>query len=333
MTIVRAAVVQAAPVAFDVERTLEKAQRLLDESASSGARLVVFPEAFLTCYPRGVTFGATVGWRTPEGRELFRRYWASSIDVPGPVTERLGEMAHEYGVYLVIGVVERDGGTLYCTVLFFDPSGALMGKHRKVMPTAAERLVWGFGDGSTLPVFETEIGRLGAVICWENYMPLLRMAMYQKGIQLYCAPTADARDTWTASMRHIACEGRCFVLSANQFARRRDYPEDYPIEGARDPDAVLCRGGSLIVSPLGEILAGPAFDGETILVADLDLREIIRGKYDFDVVGHYARPDIFRLYVDESPKPAVVFTGGGVPEPEGKVAPRAELADAVRGGS
>ncbi len=314
MTLVRAAVVQAAPVAFDVERTLEKAQRLLDEAASGGARLVVFPEAFVTCYPRGVTFGATIGWRTPEGRELFRRYWESSIDVPGPVTDRLGEMAREHSVYLVIGVVERAGGTLYCTVLFFDPAGELMGKHRKVMPTAAERLVWGYGDGSTLPVFETEIGRLGAVICWENYMPLLRMAMYQKGIQLYCAPTADARDTWIASMRHIACEGRCFVLSANQFARRCDYPDDYPIERVQDPQTVLCRGGSLIVSPLGDVLAGPAFEGEAVLVADLDLGEIVRGKYDFDVVGHYARPDIFRLHVDESPKPVVVFSGeAGMP--------------------
>lgn len=330
MAIVRAAVVQAAPVAFDVERTLEKAQRLLDEAASSGAQLVVFPEAFVTCYPRGVTFGATIGERTREGRELFRRYWESSIDVPGPVTDRLGEMAREHSVYLVIGVIERAGGTLYCTALFFNPAGELMGKHRKVMPTAAERLVWGYGDGSTLPVFETEIGRLGAVICWENYMPLLRMAMYQKGIQLYCAPTADARDTWIASMRHIACEGRCFVLSANQFARRCDYPDDYPIEGVQDSQAVLCRGGSLIVSPLGDVLAGPAFDGETVLVADLDLGEIIRGKYDFDVVGHYARPDIFRLYVDETSKPPVVFTGGASAESALGEAPRTELIEAVQ---
>ena len=204
---VRAAVVQAAPVAFDIEGTLGKARCLLEEAAARGARLVAFPEAFVTCYPRGVTFGATIGERTREGRELFRRYWESSIDVPGPVTDRLGEMARKHSAYLVIGVIERAGGTLSCTVLFFDPAGELMGKHRKVMPTAAERLVWGYGDGSTLPVFETEIGRLGAVICWENYMSLLRMAMYQKGIELYCAPTADARDTWIASMRHIACEG------------------------------------------------------------------------------------------------------------------------------
>lgn len=304
MSTIRAAVVQAAPVAFDLERTLEKTERLL---ASVEADLVVFPEAFLSCYPRGITFGAVVGSRSPEGREYFRRYWASSVDVPGPVTERLGAMARERGVHLVIGVIERDRGTLYCTVLFFNPRGELMGKHRKLMPTAAERLVWGYGDGSTLPVFETPIGRLGAAICWENYMPLLRTALYQKGIELYCAPTADQRDSWIASMQHIACEGRCFVLSANQFARRSDYPDDYPIEGVDDPETVLCRGGSVIVSPLGEILAGPAFEGETILTAELDLDDIVRGKYDFDVVGHYARPDVFQLVVDERPKTPVTF--------------------------
>jgi predicted amidohydrolase len=203
-------------------------------------------------------------------------------------------------------VIERDGGTLYCTALMLAPSGDLLGKHRKLMPTAAERLVWGSGDGSTLPVLDTPVGRLGAVICWENYMPLLRMAMYAKGIQLWCAPTADDRDTWLATMQHIACEGRCFVLSANQFARRRDYPDDYPIDGDPDPDAVLCRGASVIVSPLGEILAGPHTDGETILRAELDLGRITEAKYDFDVVGHYARPDVFHLCVNERATTPVV---------------------------
>jgi predicted amidohydrolase len=307
MTTVRAAVVQAAPIAFDLEKTLDKAERLLSEAAATGAGLVIFPEAFVSCYPRGLTFGASVGSRTPEGREDFRRYWESSVDVPGPAVDRLGEMARENEVYLVVGVIERASGTLYCTVLFFDPGGEFLGKHRKLMPTAAERLVWGFGDGSTMPVFDTEIGKLGAVICWENYMPLLRMAMYQKGIQIYCAPTADARDTWIASMRHVACEGRCFVLSANQFARRSDYPEDYAIEDDDgDPDRVLCRGGSVIISPLGEMLAGPNFEGEAILTADLDLGEIAKGKYDFDVVGHYARPDVFQLSVNERAMAPVV---------------------------
>ena len=204
---------------FDPERTLKKVDSLSTEAARKGARLVLFPEAFVSAYPRGMDFGAVVGSRTDEGREQFHRYWESSIDVPGPAVEALGRTAKKCQIYLVIGVIERHGGTLYCTVLFFAPEGTYLGKHRKVMPTASERLVWGFGDGSTMPVFDTPLGKLGAVICWENYLPLLRTAMYGKGIELYCAPTADPRDSWIASMRHIAVEGRCFVLSCNQFNR------------------------------------------------------------------------------------------------------------------
>ena len=305
MTRVAAAVVQAAPVAFEVEATIAKVERLTSDAAAGGAALVLFPEAFVSCYPRGTTFGATIGARSPEGRAWFRRYWESSVDVPGPVVDRLGAIAREQGVHLVIGVIERDGGTLYCTALFLAPDGTLLGKHRKLMPTAAERLVWGYGDGSTLPVLDTAAGRLGAVICWENYMPLLRMAMYAKDVQIWCAPTADARDTWIATMQHIACEGRCFVLSANQFATRSDYPSDYPLEDSFG-DAVLCRGGSVIVSPLGDVLAGPAFGEETVLHAELDLDRIAEAKYDLDVVGHYARPDVFTLTVDERPRLPVV---------------------------
>ncbi len=313
MTIVRAAVVQAAPIAFDVDATLDKAERLIVGAAASGAQIVVFPEAFISCYPRGLTFGTAVGSRTPEGREDFRRYWKSAIDVPGPAVDRLSSMARGNGVFLVMGVIERDGGTLYCTVLFFGDDGTYLGKHRKLMPTAAERLIWGYGDGSTLPVFDTSIGKLGAVICWENYMPLLRMTMYSKGIQIYCAPTADGRDSWTASMRHVALEGRCFVLSCNQFTRRRDYPADYDAIQGDEPDLILSRGGSMIVSPLGEVLAGPNFEEETILSADLDLDEIARGKFDFDVVGHYARPDVFQLRVNENPAPPVLTSEGSAP--------------------
>jgi nitrilase len=174
-----------------------------------------------------------------------------------------------------------------------------------LLPTAAERLVWGFGDGSTLPVFETPIGRLGAVICWENYMPLLRMAMYSKDVELYCAPTADGRETWIPTVRHIAMEGRCFVLSANQFARRRDYPPDIENVLAGGDDEVIMRGGSCIVGPLGQLLAGPDYESERILYADLDLDDIPRAKFDFDVVGHYARPDVFHLSVNEDPQTAV----------------------------
>lgn len=307
MAMVRAAVVQAASVAFDRDGTLEKLASLTRTAAQEGAELIVFPEAFVSGYPRGLSFGATVGSRSSAGREEYRRYWDSSIDVPGADCDRIGALAARYGVHLVVGVIERATGTLYCSVLFFDPGGELLGKHRKLMPTASERLIWGYGDGSTMPVFETPLGRLGAVICWESYMPLLRMSMYSKGVQLYCAPTADARDTWIASMRHIACEGRCFVLSCNQFARRSDYPDDYGGTLADEPPAaIVCRGGSCIIDPLGQLLAGPDFEAERILTADLDLSDIPRAKYDFDVVGHYSRPDIFRLHVNEEPLSPVV---------------------------
>jgi nitrilase len=307
MAKVRAAVIQDAPPAFDLDRTLEKALGLVADAAGQGAELIVFPEAFVGGYPKGADFVARVGMRAPEGRELFRRYWAGAIEVPGPATAALGAAARQHRAHLVIGAIERAGGTIYCTVLFFGPDGALLGKHRKVMPTAMERLIWGFGDGSTLPVLDTSLGRLGAVICWENYMPLLRTAMYAQGVQLYCAPTVDDRETWLPTMRHIALEGRCFVLSACQFARRADYPADYaPIQGD-DPATVLIRGGSCIVGPLGEVLAGPCFDGPAILTADLDLDAIARGAFDLDVVGHYARPDLFQLRVNTRPAPPVSF--------------------------
>ena len=198
------------------------------------------------------------------------------------------------------------GGTLYCTLLYFGPHGRLLGKHRKLKPTGSERLIWGEGDGSTLAVVETPFGTVGGLICWENYMPLARTAMYGKGVDIYLAPTADQRDTWQATMRHIACEGRCFVLAANQYVTRSMYPEDLDATGelARQPE-VMCRGGSVIVSPLGEVLAGPLWDREGILTADLDLGEVSRSRLDFDVVGHYARPDVFRLEVNEQPTRSV----------------------------
>lgn len=300
-TSVRAAVVQAASVPFDSEASVEKAVGLIGQAAATGARVVVFPEAFIGGYPKGLNYGLVIGARDAAGRDEFRRYLDCAITVPGRETERLGQAASAHGCHVVVGVIERDGGTCYCTVVFFGPDGTLLGKHRKLMPTALERMIWGFGDGSTLTAVDSPYGRIGAVICWENYMPMLRMAMYAKQVALYCAPTADDRDTWLPSMRHIALEGRCFVLTACQVLRKDAFPADVRVSLGDTPDAVLMRGGSAIVSPLGVVLAGPHFGGETILTADLDLRDIGRGKFDFDVVGHYARPDVFQLTVNEAP--------------------------------
>ncbi|KAL1161358.1 hypothetical protein V6Z11_A07G128300 [Gossypium hirsutum] len=287
---VRATVVQASTIFYDTPATLDKAERLLAEAAGYGSQLVVFPEAFIGGYPRGSNFG-----------EEFRKYHAPAIDVPGPEIERLAAMAGKYKVYLVMGVIERDGYTLYCTVVFFDSQGRFLGKHRKIMPTVLERIIWGFGDGSTITVFETPIGKVGAAICWENKMPLLRTAMHAKGIEIY------------SSMTHIALEGGCFVLSANQFCRRKDYPPppEYLFSGTEDelnPDSVICAGGSVIISPSGAILAGPNYDGEALISADLDMGEIARAKFDFDVVGHYSRPEVLSLIVRDHPAKPVTFT-------------------------
>jgi nitrilase len=302
-----AAVVQATPALFDRDATLERVGELTAAAAAEGADLVVFPEAFVPAYPRGLSFGAVVGSRSPAGRDLWARYWDASLDVPGAGVERLGAIAAQHRVELVIGVIERAGtragGTLYCTTLYIGPDGRLQGRHRKLKPTGSERLVWGEGDGSTLTVVDTPWGRLGGLICWEHYMPLARTAIYEQGVDLWVAPTADARDGWQATMRHVAMEGRCFVFSSNQYVRRADYPGDLQSLIETDEEE-MCRGGSVIVSPLGEVLAGPTYGSETILIAQIDTREIARARYDLDPVGHYARPDLFRLHVDRTDRSA-----------------------------
>ncbi|SDG55006.1 carbon-nitrogen hydrolase family protein [Roseospirillum parvum] len=305
MTVHRVAVAQAASIPDDPAATAAKAADLVRRAAGQGVELLVFPEAFIGGYPKGASFGAPVGMRKPEGREAFKDYHKAAVDLDGPEIATLAEACAESGLFVVVGVIERDRGTLYCTALFLDGAKGVVGKHRKLMPTAAERLIWGFGDGSTLPVFDTPLGRVGAVICWENYMPMLRMHMYAQGINIYCAPTADDRDTWLPSMRHVALEGRCFVLTCCQYITRGAYPAGHESALGDDPKTVLMRGGSAIVDPLGQVLAGPDFEGETLLVADIDSEQIARGKYDFDASGHYARPDIFQLTVDTRAKPAV----------------------------
>ncbi len=308
MTSFRAAVIQAAANPADPADSASKAARLIREAAAAGARLAVFPEAFIGGYPKGASFGTPVGMRKPEGREAYARYFAGAVAIDGPEVALVREAAGAADMVVVVGVIERAGSTLYCTALIIDGESGTMATHRKLMPTGAERLIWGFGDGSTLPAVETALGTVGAVICWENYMPMMRMAMFAQGVTLYCAPTADDRDGWAASMRHIALEGRCHVLSSCQFIRRGNYPADHECALGDDPDTVLLRGGSMIVGPLGDVLAGPDYSGETILYAQIDPAEIARARYDFDVAGHYARPDVFRLEVDRRPRPPVAWT-------------------------
>jgi nitrilase len=300
----RAAVIQAGSLCFDTAATMEKLAGLAADAAKAGAKIAVFPEAFIGGYPKGADFGARVGMRSEAGRDWFARYFEAAIEIPGPEMAQLQTLAAELRLALVVGIIERGGATLYCTVAFIDGQGRYLGKRRKLMPTAMERLIWGFGDGSTTSVFEMGGRKVGAAICWENYMPLLRTWLYAQGVELYCAPTVDDRDQWQSAMRHIGYEGRCFVLSACQFSRRADYLADYECEQGNDPATVMIRGGSVIVSPFGEVLAGPLYGKEGILVADLDITAIARGKFDLDVVGHYARPDVFSLTVDTAPKPA-----------------------------
>lgn len=272
----------------------------------AGAQLVVMPEALLGGYPKGEGFGTQLGYRLPEGREAFARYFANAIEVPGVETDALAALSARTGANLVLGVIERSGSTLYCTALYFDPQQGLSGKHRKLMPTGTERLIWGKGDGSTLPVLDTQVGRVGAVICWENMMPLLRTAMYAQGIEVWCAPTVDEREMWQVSMRHIAHEGRCFVVSACQVQAS---PEELGLEIANWPaQRPLIAGGSVIVGPMGDVLAGPLVGRAGLISAQIDTADLVRARYDYDVVGHYARPDVFELTVDQRPRLGVRFT-------------------------
>ena len=287
-------------------KTLEKIMSYEQAIIDSKAELVVMPEALLGGYPKGEIFGAYLGYRLPEGRADFAAYYENAIDVPGPECEELAALSARTGASLVVGCIERTPHALYCSALFFDPESGLAAKHRKLLPTASERLVWGMGDGSTLPVVQTKAGKVGACICWENHMPLLRSYMYAKGVEVYCAPTVDCRDQWQHSMKHIAHEGRCFVVTAVQYLPS---PEALgkTVPHWKD-DEELMRGGSVIVDPMGQVLAGPLYHKEGLVSAEIDLEDIVKAKYDMDVSGHYARPDVFSLHVDTRPKKNVVET-------------------------
>ncbi len=300
---IKVCLIQDSPVFFDKERTLQKLEELTHTHAQQGAQLIVFPESFVPGYPRGFSFGAVVGRRTMEGKELYATYRENSIDVNGPEIKRLEKLAQSEQVYLVIGVTEKNqvNGSLYCSMLYISPRAGMLGVHRKIKPTGTERLIWAEAGGESLVSFQTDIGKLGGLICWENYMPLARMAMYQKGVELYIAPTADAREDWSATMKHIALEGRCFVLGCNQYFTKSMYPESYQ-HLVKNEAEDFCRGGSIIVSPFGEVLAGPLYDESGAVIAEIDLDDVAKSKLDFDVVGHYARPDVFDFSVRDQPE-------------------------------
>ena len=295
--------IQDSPVFFDKTKTLEKVEALTKKYAKEGCQLIVFPESFVPGYPRGFNFGATIGSRTPEGRALYNEYHQHSFDTESDDMKKMEQLAKSQNVYLVIGVTEKDGtsGSLYCSMLYISPTDGLLGVHRKIKPTGTERIIWAEAAGEYLTTYQTKIGKLGGLICWENYMPLARMAMYSKGVEIYIAPTADARKEWTATMVHIALEGRCFVLGCNQYFTKSMVPEKYQKLVVDEPE-VMSAGGSIIVSPLGKIIAGPLFNTSGALIAELDMDEIKESKLDFDVIGHYARNDIFQMNVLNQPE-------------------------------
>ena len=307
MNKISVAVAQVASVFADKAACIAKAANVIAEAGKQGADLILLPEALIPGYPRGFTYGAYIGNRSRAGREDFARYWKASLTVNDDETRALREAAAVAGAYVVIGISERsdagNGGTLFNSLLYLGPSGDILGVHRKLMPTGSERLIWGSGDGSTLTAVATPFGVIGGLICWENYMPLARMAMYAKGVSIYLAPTADPRDSWQATLRHIACEGRCFVLGCNQYFCKSMYPGDLALyDELRDLPGEICRGGSAIVDPFGEYVCPPLYGAEGVLYAELDLNLIHQGHLDFDVVGHYNRPDVFKLSVNEAPQ-------------------------------
>ena len=297
---VTVACVQAEPVVLDREATLDKVAALTAEAAVEGAQLVVFPETFVSVYPSSAWAKALAGWVDPRAKAAFAALARSALEVPGPAADRLGEIAREHGVWLVTGVNELDparNGTVYNALLYHAPDGSLALKHRKLVPTNHERLVWGQGDGGGLRALETPLGRIGGLICWENYMPLARFSLYESGVEIYLGPTADDGDTWQATLVHIARESRAFVVAPAHFQRASAYPDDFPLAEFLEGIDVIGRGGSAILAPDGSYLAGPLYDEEGILYAELDPSRLLEERQRFDPAGHYHRPDVLRLEV------------------------------------
>ncbi len=299
---IKVGVIQATPSLFDLGKTVDIVVDWIKKGAAEGCELLLFPESFIPCYPRGLNFDAVLGRRTDKSRDQWLDYWNNSIETTSEYIKVISQAVQKANLFVALGVTEKEsiGGSLHCSLLYFDKQGNLIGKHRKLKPTGLERYIWAESDGSTLVSFDTDIGRVGGLICWENYMPLARMAMYQQGVEIYLAPTADSRESWQNTMQHIALEGRCFVMASNQFVRKSDYPDRYG-EDIKDEPEIMCSGGSVIISPMGEVLAGPLWNQEGLITATLDFSILAKSKLDFDVVGHYSRKDVFTFEVKNQP--------------------------------
>lgn len=298
----RVAVVQAAPIMFNRNACTDKAITLIQKASENQAELIVFPELFIPGYPYGMTFGFTVGSRSAEGRKDWKLYYDNSIVVPGPETEHLGQAAKKANAFISIGVSERDAttATLYNSNLFFAPTGELLSVHRKLKPTGAERVVWGDAEKDYFPVENTPWGPMGSLICWESYMPLARVALYQKGITLYISPNTNDNEEWQATIRHIAIEGRCYFINADLYFTKDMYPDNlHCSEEIAKLNDIVCRGGSCVVDPFGHYVTEPVWDKEEIIYADLDMQKVPESRMEFDVCGHYARPDVLELKVSE----------------------------------
>jgi nitrilase len=299
-TTVKVACVQAEPVILDRDATVDKLVRLVGETAGEGASLVVFPEAFIPVYPSSVWAKAFAGWSDERAKAAFALLAEQAVTVPGQAEQRIGEAAREHGVWIVTGVTEVDAerpGTLYNTLLYHAPSGELALRHRKLVPTNHERLVWGQGDGGGLRAIPTEVGRIGGLICWENYMPLARFALYESGVEIYIASTADDSEAWQSTLVHLARESRAFVVAPSHFQRAASYPEDFPLRDELAGLNVIGRGGSAVLAPDGSYLAGPLYDEEGVLYAEIDPARLRAERQRFDPAGHYHRPDVLRLKV------------------------------------
>jgi nitrilase len=297
---VTAACVQVEPAILDRAGTIDIVAERTAEAATAGAQLVVFPETFIPAYPSSTWAKALAGWAEPGAKEAFALLHRESLEVPGPDADRLASIAQEHGVWLVVGVNEIDRerpGTLYNSLLYWSRDGELALHHRKLVPTNHERLVWGPGDGRGLRAIETPLGRIGGLICWENYMPLARFALYESGVEVYIASTADDGDSWQATLKHIALESRSFVIAPSHFQRASSYPDDFPLRGLLEGRDLLGRGGSAILGPDGSYLAGPLYGEEGILYAELDPDLLLQARQRFDPAGHYHRPDVLKLTV------------------------------------